>query len=99
MKTITIAAFGYSHEFTDNYNADDIDIIENAPVLYLLSGSEAFIDAIERELPMDSVLLWSDAGEALVFGYEDLSEEAEHLLGVLGLAWEYEDRSEGFLAA
>jgi hypothetical protein len=92
--TITINAFGYEHDFSDAWVAGDIEMIQDAPYLYLICGVDEAVARIESGLPMDSVMLWSDAGEALVFGYEPFAVEAYAMIETLNLRWEMEDRGE-----
>ncbi len=92
--TITINAFGYEHDFSDAWTAEEVEMIRFAPYLYLICGDDEAVAQIESGLPMDSVMLWSDTGEALVFGYEGLEVETYALIETLNLRWEIEDRGE-----
>lgn len=92
--TITITAFGYEHELSDCWNAEEIEMMQDAPYLHILSGSDEAIDLVAGRLPMDAVLLWTDAGEALVFGYEDFELETYELAEAFGVEIEMEDRGE-----
>lgn len=98
MITLKIEAFGYEHEFMDRWNEEEVDMILNAPILFILSGDEDVIHQIidgSDLLPMDSALLWSEAGEAIVFGWEEISQENwRYIVEELDIAVEGDDRGE-----
>lgn len=97
--TITLNAFGYEHELVDSFNAEEIAAITDAPMIYIISGDDEMIEAFRRELTQDQHLFWSEAGEALVFAYEELEDEQYDLLLMLGLVYDLEDQSGVALAA
>lgn len=92
--TISFQAFGYEQELSDSYTAEEIDILENAPVLVMLSGTDEAIGQVESTLGDDQYIYWTEAGEAILFQYEDVSEAQELLLATLDIRYEVEDRSE-----
>lgn len=98
MIKVTIQAFGYEHEFIDSYTDGDIDIIVNAPVLYLISGDEDKIDGFASILNSDWTVLYTEAGEAVFFGYEYFTESEDLMIEMLDLCYEREERNEEIAA-
>src|SRR5947209_14778638 len=77
LRTVIITAFGDVHQLTDSWTDEEVEMITDAPILYRLTGSDSAIDSIDHcgKLPMDTVILSTDAGEYIAFGWEEISEE------------------------
>ncbi len=89
---LTISAFGYEHELNDSYNDEELDAIVDAPIVYIIAGDDDMIGAFSRMLLQDQHLFWSEAGEALLFAYEELEDEQYDDLLLMGLEYYLEDR-------
>lgn len=106
MKTVTVQAYG-EYEFSDSWNEQELDVLENAPILYILCGEESKLDAFTAtrrdgtpwHMPMDSMAFYSDCGECIAFGYEFLSDEQIALLEMLDIEWSLYERDEDEAAA
>ncbi len=96
---ITLNAFGYEHELIDSYNEEEAEAIENAPLVYIIAGDDEMVETFSRMLLQDQHLFWSEAGEALLFAYEELEDQQYDDLLLMGLEYYLEDRSALELAA
>src|SRR5436190_376295 len=94
LRTVTITAFGDEHQLTDSWTDEEVEMITDAPIIYLLSGRDDAINSILWELPMDTVVLETDAGEWIAFGWEEISEESMwYIEKIADIAVELEERA------
>ena len=94
MTTLAIFAHDYEHDLVGDFSQEQLDAINGAAYCYILAGDNAAIETFVRTaLIADQIAVESEAGEILLFTYEELEDKQYDLLVELNVTYYLEDRS------